>query len=260
MEGRNVFDTVNDWIRDSEASFVNLLSAVAPWLAPLAPAYMSFRHMTGVMGFPEGIAWSIAAVVEVLGLSGVSTTLDFWTFNRRNDKDKQMRKAPVGIAAGSFLAYLSVILTMNVLLEIATLQGETAKAWAIILAKALLTLLSVPAAVLMAVRTSHRSLIHEVNLEKAEAKEERRRAAAERRADRLAMQQAPQGVQPVAETNGKQQKRRFLEDRQSGRLQQELDARGLSLNAAALVEIYGTSERNAWRWLAEVQKTNGNGA
>ena len=43
----NVFDAINRWINSVEGSVVNLISAIAPWFAPLAPAYMAYQGMDG---------------------------------------------------------------------------------------------------------------------------------------------------------------------------------------------------------------------
>lgn len=154
----NLFDSLNSAIRNSEASLVNLLSAIAPWAAPIAPAYMSFFHMTGVLAFPEWVAGSVAVVVEVLGLSTISTAIAFWAHNKRYRTE--FRKAPVWVAVTAFVSYLSIVLTVNVLLE------ATQAKYALILAKGLLTLMSVPAAIILAVRTQHTNLIDEMREDK----------------------------------------------------------------------------------------------
>jgi len=46
-----------------------------PWLAPLAPAYMTYRHMVEFLVFPKPIALAIAALVEILGFGTVSTLI-----------------------------------------------------------------------------------------------------------------------------------------------------------------------------------------
>ena len=145
---------MNDGIRNSETSLVNLLSAIAPWLAPLAPAYLSYNHMSQKLEFPGFFAGAVAVVVEVLGLSAVSTALLFWAHNKRYSKD--YKKAPIKVVIFSFVFYLLVILAINVLLEISTAE------WATITSKALLTLLSIPAALILGVRTQHQELLNEM--------------------------------------------------------------------------------------------------
>jgi len=144
----NIFDRINDWIQNVEYSLVNLVSTVAPWLAPLAPAYLSYYHMRDFLEFPVWISLAIAGVVEMLGLSTISTSLDFWNHNRRYSADKN--KVPLVIPVFSFFFYLGIVLTVNVMLEI--------NPTAVVFSKALLTLLTIPAAVTLAVRTMHREI------------------------------------------------------------------------------------------------------
>lgn len=151
----NIFDKANAYIRDTESSLVNLLSAIAPWGAPLAPAAMSYAGMKQHLGFSEPIAVIIAGVIEILGLATVHTTLSFWQHNRRYSRE--YRRMPTRLAGGMFCLYLIVILTVNVLMEaFVSWPGMP------ILARALLSLLSVPAAVTMAIRAQHTELLREI--------------------------------------------------------------------------------------------------
>lgn len=151
----SIFDVLNDWIRETEGSIVNLLSAFAPWLAPLAPAYMTYQHAVGVLSFPVWIAAPVALVVEILGFSTVSTFMAFYFFNRRNKSEG--KKAPIFLVVLSFAFYLSLIIFSNVLLD--TFPSSS---WAIIAVRALFTLQTFPAAVIVAVRTQHRDLLEEI--------------------------------------------------------------------------------------------------
>jgi hypothetical protein len=159
MTYKNIFDQVNSYIRDTESSLVNLLSAIAPWGAPLAPAYMSYGGMTKHLGFTPFVAGVIAGVIEILGLATVHTTLLFWQHNRRYKME--YKKQPTALAAGMFGLYLVIILGVNVVLE-AYSQELITWAWTPILARAMLSLLAVPAAVTMAIRTQHTELLHQL--------------------------------------------------------------------------------------------------
>lgn len=161
----NIFDNANDFIRSAESSIVNLISAIAPWAAPLAPAYMAFFHMRDRLEFPFWVAFALSGVIEILGLSTVSTILAFWNYNRKAAKTN---KAPVLVPLVAFLFYLSVVLTLNVLLEL-----PNQSVWLEISARALLTLLSIPAALILAVRTMHTDMIANLKAERAEHKAER---------------------------------------------------------------------------------------
>jgi hypothetical protein len=164
---QNIFDKFNNWINDTEGSLVNFLTAFSPWLAPLIPAYMTFHHMIKFLLFDEWLAWVLAGVVEILGFGTVSTGLDFWFYNRRNKrKDK---KAPLALVVLSFSFYLALIVLSNVILDVAGAFGtEVQQAWSIISVRFLLTLQTLPAALIVATRTGHRELLAEIKREKAE--------------------------------------------------------------------------------------------
>lgn len=171
----NFFDKLNSWIRGTEASLVNFLSAFVPWLAPLAPAYLSYRHMTEDLGFPIWVSLAVAFVVEGLGLSTVSTAMAFWSHNKKYTSDQ--RRAPVIVPVAAFTMYLVTIVTLNVLMEVAKIPAVGWDVqWVRVGAYFLLAMLSVPAAVTLATRTQHKELIDGMAREREERKEERARA------------------------------------------------------------------------------------
>lgn len=161
----NLFDKLNSWVNNTEGSLVNFLTAFSPWLAPLAPAYMTYGHMVDFLHFPWPIAGALALVVEILGFGTVSTFLDFWFFNRKNKA--QYKQAPLGLVVISFLFYLGLIIVSNVLIDLAKAYGAEAQiSAAIVSVRALLTLQTIPAAIIVAVRTGHRDLLREIQDEK----------------------------------------------------------------------------------------------
>lgn len=168
----NLFDRLNEWIRDAESSIVNFLSVFAPWLAPIVPAYMTFQHATNVLGFPYIIALAAAILVEILGFSAVSTFLAFWFYNRRNQA--QSKRAPIEVIIFAFFFYLALIVSTNVLLD--TFPGEK---WAEISVRALFTLQTIPAALIIAVRTQHKELLSEIEKERKQKLSERNQKVSE---------------------------------------------------------------------------------
>jgi len=163
----NFFDNLNDWINNTEGSIVNFLTAFAPWLAPLIPAYMTYYHMIEFLKFDAWLAWVLALVVEILGFGTVSTGLDFWFYNRRNKAAS--KKAPFLLIIISFVFYLSLIVTSNVIIDWAKEFGTpTQQSWSIIIVRFLLTLQTLPAALIVATRTGHRDLLREIKQEKME--------------------------------------------------------------------------------------------
>lgn len=168
----NIFDKFNEWVNDVEGSIVNFLTAFAPWLAPLAPAYMTYQHMVLFLQFPVILAFCLALLVEVLGFGSVSTFLDFWFHNRKERAG--LKKAPTWVVVISFSFYLGLIVTSNVLVDLAKSFGTVEQlSWAVIAVRALLTLQTIPAAIIVGVRTGHRSLLKQIKKEKMEEKEER---------------------------------------------------------------------------------------
>jgi hypothetical protein len=157
----NIFEKLNEGIRNIESSFVNFISAVAPWLAPLPPAYMTYWHAVDTLKFPEWVAFPAALVVEILGFSAVSTFMTFWFFNRRNKA--LAKKAPIPLVVFAFSFYLALILTSNVLLD-----AFNNADWAVIAVRALFTLQTIPAALIVVARAGHKSLLSEIAKEREE--------------------------------------------------------------------------------------------
>lgn len=172
----NKFDELNDWIRNTESSIVNFISVFAPWLAPLTPAYMTYQHASSVLKFPAFFAISGAVLVEVLGFSSVSTFLSFWFYNRRNKADS--KRAPIEVVIFAFLFYLALIVFSNVLLD--TYPSER---WAGITVRALFTLQTIPAALIVAVRTQHKDLLSEIAKEKHQKVSEREQKVSEEKVE-----------------------------------------------------------------------------
>jgi len=127
----------------NEKRIVNIIVAVSPWLAPVIPASMAYTNMVSKLGFPAWVALVGAAVIECLGISTISTALDIWTHNKRY-KDA-VKKAPILIPVFAFVFYSVLVLTVNVIMEIEQAGSQ-------IIARALLSLMTVPAAMILAAR------------------------------------------------------------------------------------------------------------
>ncbi len=152
----NFFDKINGWIRGTEGSIVNLISAIAPWGAPSPVAYMTFDHCLNALHFPDLIAFITALVVEALGISSISTALSFWAHNQKYKGEDQ--KAPLILAISTFIFYISVVLILNVVIDVEKHIDSNG----IIVARALLSLLSIPAGVLLATRAQQTELINSI--------------------------------------------------------------------------------------------------
>jgi hypothetical protein len=159
----------NGWrnlTRALEYNLVDLLAATSPWLAPIIPAYLAWRNMSGVLDFPWWVALAGAAVIETLGLSTVHTVFSLWDYNQNHTGAKAAR-APVAVAVFTAVVYMTIVLVVNVLLEARPLIQQ--------IAQALLSLLSVVASVTLAVRANHARRLSDQAELRAEAKAERER-------------------------------------------------------------------------------------
>jgi hypothetical protein len=160
-----------DVINKAEVTIIDTVAAVSPWLAPVIPAYLTYTHMVGSLAYPTWVAFIGALVVECLGLAAIYTATQFWDYNdakateRENrlvgmDKKerglarkKRQRNAPFAWAAGAMAFYIIVILTVNAFLEMeASQSGFTVR----VFSNALLSLLSVIAGLIIALRSQHR--------------------------------------------------------------------------------------------------------
>lgn len=179
----NLFDKLNGWVNNTEGSIVNFLTAFAPWLAPLIPAYMTYNHMIDFLSFDPWLAWVLALVVEILGFGCVSTGLDFYFYNRRNVA--KSKRAPFTLIIISFAFYLGLIVTSNVVIDWAKEFGSTTQvSWSIIIVRFLLTLQTIPAALIVATRTGHRDLLREIKKEKMEREQKVSESFREEKVDR----------------------------------------------------------------------------
>lgn len=144
------------WQRMTQAAEGTLLDNVAattPWLAPLLPASIAYANMRVHLGFDWWLAFVGALVIEFLGLAAVHTSFQLWQYNEtRNQSDEA---APFWWAVGSVGIYLTIVILVNIILEAANVIVWTPPAWASISSKALLSLLSIVAAFVLALRSQH---------------------------------------------------------------------------------------------------------
>lgn len=163
------FDGVSDLIGGAERSILDALSALVPWAVPVIPAYLTYWHTMQEMHFPSWVAWTAAFVTEVLGIASVATAIKFWRWNQTHRDPKA--RAPFVLAVGTYVFYLAVVLSVNVLLEVYTAQRSPA----VILAIGLFCLLSLPSAVLISIRAQHVQILQEREERREEKRQDRAR-------------------------------------------------------------------------------------
>jgi hypothetical protein len=134
-----------------EALIVEALATVGPWLAPLTPAYLTFKHTMLILQFPPFFAWATAIAVEITGLASGHTMAKFYMHNKGERAKKN--KLPILPIAIVFVFYL---LTLGIL-NLSPDWYETSIQHKVF--RTALILLSVPAITIVSVRAQHAKVL-----------------------------------------------------------------------------------------------------
>lgn len=141
-----------------ERTFTSNMAATVPWIAPLIPASFALKNAADKLHVQNGVEYIIAASIEGLGMSVTSTAFELWDWNDKN-KDAKL-SAPIRISIGTVVFYVVIVISVNVGLDLN---------WADWLIKAMLSLLSIPAVVTLALRSQHSRRVADQEAAKAEA-------------------------------------------------------------------------------------------
>lgn len=160
-----IFEWLAKVLNGMERGIIDFISAFVPYAVPIIPAYLTFYHTQDMMDFPVWVAWTAAFVVEALGLASVATVVRFYLHNKRYKTEQN--KAPFWIAFGVYVAYIVIVIVVNVILEIV---ADTRGGW-IITAIGLFSLLSFPSGVLISIRTQYREMLDDKEEKKAQAQQ-----------------------------------------------------------------------------------------
>jgi hypothetical protein len=152
-KSRGFFESITFIIKGTEASIVELLVTIGPWLTPLTPASMTYKHVVGTLGFHQVWGWTTAIAVEILGLASGHTLAKYYRHNKMNRAQKD--KLPVWPIIVTFMFYLAVVITINLALE------WDAATWPERVSLFGLILLSVPAIVIVSTRAQHAQILFE---------------------------------------------------------------------------------------------------
>lgn len=131
----------------SEEKLIDNVARIVPWFAPLIPASFAYHNSINVLRLVWYEAAVVAFVVELLGLATVHT---FFSLAESMKTAKENKPKHETIIMG-FMAtfYLAIVVTVNILLDLE-------HTWQIIAARALLSLISIPAAVTLSIRNLHK--------------------------------------------------------------------------------------------------------
>lgn len=141
--------------RAMETTLIDVVAAYTPWLASVVPAFIGYENVIRVLKFEVWQAWVYAIVVEALGLATVATTLKLWNWNQDN-KD---RRAPFELATLTAIFYLTIVLSVNVLLD----EGDTLQK----VVKALASSFAVVGALTVALRSQQSKLEQDADTQRA---------------------------------------------------------------------------------------------
>jgi hypothetical protein len=226
------FEAWSRIIQAAERTLVDNIAATVPWLAPMAPAYMAYANTMEAFRWPEWVALTVALAVEGLGLSAISTAFRLWEWN--DTKRVSEQAAPLGAALGAAGMYVLVVMVVNVILDGGGFLEKTAKA--------ILSLLSVVAGVVLALRSQHARRL----AEREEVRRERREARTARLRQDGGKSAEFSGKLPEFSENGNGRDWRTLTHEE--RLQVAACRTTRDVMAA-----WGVPERTARNWLARAR-------
>lgn len=251
----NLFRQLRAFTNEMEAIVIEWVAGWIPWLAPVIPAYIAYQNIRYVLGFPHELSLIGAAVVEGLGLAAVHTVIQFWDYNQTKRKTDSSAPVYIVVVVGAF--YLAIVLTVNIILDNASVDQ--------LVAKALLSLISVPAVVTLAVRSQHKQRILEIEAEKKDKKrtwtDTKRDKAADKKPAQDVQRPAPTGkpearaVQVESHPNGQNGYVRATGSQADWRLLNESErVRMIDLTSGEIVERYRVDNSTARRWLRNARK------
>lgn len=217
----NFFDRINAFIEESEGSFITLITALIPWLAPALPAYLTWYHLTGTLDIPGEVAAAMALTVEFLGLSAVSTAFASMRHNKTNQAQKN--KVSLAFPIGAYIFYILVVVVVNIVQEIP--MDAQGKVISRIVSIGLLTLISAPAFVIAIARDQQRKIEQEV-----------------------ANKQASKSSNKLQEVAGNEQLSSRVTFRDWRNVPHEHRLRIAELTASQIQEIYFLPERTSYGW------------
>lgn len=141
------------------------VSRVAPWAAPLAPAYLVARMVEKHFETPVIVAVAVGVTLEAVGIASTHITLEMYQYNQTRRKHDPPAPFDVGLLVTSVYFVVGIILT--VVLE---LMPELT-----VLAPAAFFLLAIVAYVTLALMSGHSRRLEAIRAEREEKKAERQK-------------------------------------------------------------------------------------
>lgn len=163
MADLSFIQRLRESLSEIENNLTDGIAAISPWITPLPSAALVANAVVQDLHWNQALGWITAVIIESLGLTTVSTSLQLWDYNtakRKNDPS-----APFMLAASLVGVYLFSTIGLTVLLDIFPEMGR--------FAPALFPLLALVGAVNLALRSGHRRRIESIAQDRADRKAER---------------------------------------------------------------------------------------
>ena len=159
----NFVTRIRESFSEIETNLTDGIAAIGPWITPLPSAVLVANAVVQELHWSPALGGITAAIIESLGLTTVSTSLQLWDYNA--GKRKTDPAAPFLLAVSLVGIYLISTIGLTVLLDIFPELGRYAPA--------LFPMLALVGAVNLALRTGHRRRMAGIAQERAERKAER---------------------------------------------------------------------------------------
>jgi predicted DNA-binding protein (UPF0251 family) len=153
----STFNAIEDFAIDSVA-------ALGPWLTPIPSATLVARAVVIHLGWSDLLGVVTAIIIESLGLTTVSTTLQLRQFN--NSKRKSDPEAPFGLAASLVSIYFFSTIGLTIMLDIYPALSRYAPG--------IFPILALTGAFILAIRSDHKLRVLSIEQEKQERKNKRK--------------------------------------------------------------------------------------
>lgn len=141
-----------------------IISRIAPWAAPLAPAYLVAKTVQKHFDTPIAIAVAVGVTLEAVGIASTHITLEMYQYNQTKRKSDPEAPFSVGMLVTS--VYFIVGFSLTVLLEVVPNL--------VIIAPAAFFLLAIVAYITLALMSGHARRVQSIDQEKQERNTARR--------------------------------------------------------------------------------------
>lgn len=137
-------------------NLVDIISDLSPWLTPIPSAVLVSNATLRHLGWPEPVGWISGAIVEMLGISTVSTTMLFYNFNQ--SKRQSDPALPWGVPAALVAVYLASTVVLTVLLDTVPLLAR----WSPVI----FPILALVGAINLVLRSNYRLIVRRIEEER----------------------------------------------------------------------------------------------